>query len=125
MVKMNTEDIRKSDQLREGTIEEIVDLIRSGHKVDVLYQDASYPYPNIITLVCEGLFCEDVREIKPIISSHSSTQIFIRSHDKDNIITSWKEFYITNARIFINFKVDQTMETIQTEEEVSVSEVVR
>ena len=33
---MNTEDIRKLDQLREGTIEEIVDLIRSGHKVEVL-----------------------------------------------------------------------------------------
>ena len=113
------------DNITEVTIEEMIDLIREGNSVDLLYEESPNPHPNIITLVCGDKYCNDVREIKPIISSHSSTQIFIRSHDKDNIITSWKEFYITNARIFINFKVDQTMETIQTEEEVSVSEVVR
>ena len=114
-----------ADQLIEVTIEEIIDLIREGYSVDILYEESPNPHPNIITLVCGDKYCNDVREIKPVISTHSPAQILIRSKDKDKIITSWKEFYITNARIFINFKVDQTMETIQTEEEVSVSEVVR
>ena len=101
------------DDITEITIEEMVDLIREGYSVDILYEESPNPHPNIITLVCGDKYCNDVREIKPIISTHSPTQILIRSKDKDKIITSWKEFYVHSARIYSQFRIDHTSDTIK------------
>ena len=80
------------DEYTQVTIEDMVELIRIGeHSIEVLYEVAPYPNPNIITLICEDKYCNDVREFKPIISSHSPAQIYIRSHDKDKVVTAWKE----------------------------------
>lgn len=108
--------MNNSDSLIKVTIEDIIDLIREGKSAEILYEDAPYPTPNVITIVCEDKYCNDIREIKPIISTHSPTQIYIRSMDKDKVITSWKEFYVHSARIYIQFKIDHTLGAIQVEQ---------
>jgi hypothetical protein len=103
------------DDITEITIEEMIDLIREGYSVDILYEESPNPHPNIITLVCGDKYCNDVREIKPVITTHSPTHILIRSKDKDKIITSWKEFYVHSARIYSQFRIDHTSGTIEVQ----------
>ena len=103
------------DDITEITIEKMIDLIREGNSVDLLYDESPNPHPNIITLVCGDKYCNDIREIKPVISTHSPTQILIRSKDKDKIITSWKEFYVHSARMYSQFRIDHTLGTIKVE----------
>ena len=104
-----------ADQLIEVTIDDMIDLIREGYSVDILYEESPNPHPNIITLICSDKYCWDVREIKPVISTHSPTQILIRSKSEDKIVTSWKEFYVHSARIYSQFRIDHTSGTIKVE----------
>ena len=107
------------EEMTEVSIEEIIDLIRKGESTEILYQDRPYPHPNVITLICGDKYSNDVREVKPIITSHSSTQIYIRSHDKDDVITSWREFYVHSARIYVSFKIDHTIGKVNVEKKVN------
>jgi len=102
-------------------IEDMVDLIREGKSVEVIYQDCPYPHPNIITLICEDKYCNDIREIQPIISSHSPTQIRIRSQNKDNAITEWKEYFVHSASVYFTFKVNHTAGQVSVEQKVDAS----
>lgn len=112
------------DNYTKVSIEDMIDLIRDGETCEVLYEEAPYPYPNVITLICEDKYCEDVREIKTIVSAHSPTQVQIRSQNKDSVITSWKEFYVKSTKIYFTFKVDHTIGLIQTEDIVNELEKV-
>ena len=105
----------REDSLQEVTIEEIIEEIRGGEATDILYEECSFPRPNIITIVCGNKFCNDVREIKPVISTHSPTQILIRSMDKDKIVTSWKEFFVHSTKIYVQFKINHMLNTIEVE----------
>jgi hypothetical protein len=93
------------DEITEVTIEEIIELIRSGETTEILYKENPNPTPNVITIVCGNKFCTDVREVKSTLTTHGREEVYIRSHDKDDIITSWKEYYVLATRINISFKV--------------------
>jgi len=112
----------KDDGFLEITIEEMVELIRQGESVEVLYEECPFPKPNIITLICKDSYCRDIRELKPILSAHSSTQILIRSHDKDNVITAWKEFFVHSANIYMTFKVSHNSNQITVEQKTDESQ---
>jgi hypothetical protein len=96
------------DTVTEVSIEQMIELIREGRSVDIIYHEKNDPEPNIIVLSCDGYYCTDIREIHPIISVHSKSQVYIRSHDKkDKIITEWKEYYIHSPSLYTNIKVNK------------------
>lgn len=90
-------------EMKEVSIEEIVELIKQGNRCEIIYVSNPRPIPNIITLVCEGVYCSDVREVKPVLTVHGRSDIFIRSQDHTDRIVSWKEFYIEGPEIYMSF----------------------
>tara|TARA_Y100000310_G_C20628028_1_gene787033 strand:- start:483 stop:881 length:399 start_codon:yes stop_codon:yes gene_type:complete len=104
------------DSLTEVSIEEIIQCIKEGIKTDIVFINSSArKTSNVIVIICEGKYCQDVREVKPVLTTHSNNQLWIRSHDKDDVITSWKEYYIHAPTMFIHFSVSDPSETEQTE----------
>lgn len=123
MVEMQslTEVVRSQEGLTEVSIEEIIDLIRNREQADIIYEELPFPSPNVITIVCGDKYCSDIREIKPIISSHSPAVLYIRSHDIDDIITTWKEYYVHSIKIYTSIKVDLNVGKINVEMKVDDS----
>ena len=104
---MLKEQVKQSESLIEVSIEEIIELIRSGESTEVIYKEQPNGLSNIITLQCGDKYCTDIREIKPVMTTHSPVQIYIRSHDKDGIITEWKEYYVHSPSIYSQFRVNK------------------
>jgi len=111
-----------TDKMTEVTIEEIIDLIRNRESTDVMYHSKPGNNPNVIVLICGDKYCTDIREFKPILTTHSNAQVYIRSHDKENKIYEWKEYYIPNPSIFITFIFN---EDIRTKEQKVMDNVFR
>lgn len=97
----------KEERIIEISLEDMIELIRSGESVDILYKENPNPIPNVITLVCGDKFTNDIREIHPVISTHSPVQIRIRGHEKDKDIISWREYYVMSPSIYSQFKINR------------------
>jgi len=112
-MSINTKDIiitsDTSKSMQEVSIEQIINLIRQGYTTEILFQENEKNIPNIIKIISGNYFCIDIREVKPVITTHGPCEIYIRSHDKDQdgIITSWKEYYVKSASIYSQLKVNR------------------
>ena len=109
------------DGLTEVPIEVIIELISQGKSAEILFAEYPFPHPNVITLICGEVYSTDIREVKPVISTHSPTQILIRSQDKSKVVTSWREFFIHSANIYMALIVDHTSNQIEVEKKVDES----
>jgi len=118
MVDRLEDRIMAEDTVTEVPIEDIIDLIAMGETAEILFQENPNPIPNVITIICDGRYSVDIREIKPVITTHSPTQILIRSHNKNKIITSWREFYVHSAKVYFSLKIDHLSNQVQVEQKV-------
>ena len=92
------------DKLINTDIDDIIALMEQGEAVEILYNTVSH----VITLICGNKYCDDIREVKPVITSHSGAEVIIRWCTIGDTITRWKEYYIRNPRIYMQFSLPKS-----------------
>jgi hypothetical protein len=103
-MQIDTVTSNTSDYYEEVQIEDMVQLIRNGNAIEVVYHNFEKGTPNEIILICGNKYTNDIREIKPILTTHSDSQLLIRSFSKDDIIIEWKEFFVSPENFYMQFR---------------------
>ena len=91
----------------EASLEEIISLIKAGATAEIIYTGNKKGVANSIVIVCGDRFTSDVREIKPVLTTHSDSQLYIRSHDRTGRVTHWSEYFIDDVHIYVQFNLGE------------------
>tara|TARA_Y100000310_G_C20542716_1_gene744103 strand:- start:208 stop:600 length:393 start_codon:yes stop_codon:yes gene_type:complete len=103
-----------NDSLQEVDIQEIINLIEQGYTAEILYSPPTSRKRDdrsTITLICNNLVCYSVREVKPVFTNHSGSELLIRWKDEDKTINHsksiyWREYYISNTVMNMSFRIN-------------------